>query len=54
MQDRSMVIFSISWYTRTPENETADLSQSHAGHNLSQFQADYLLGINLSTAIKNI
>ena len=33
-------------YTRTPEIETADLSQSYVGLNLSQFQTDYLLCIN--------
>ena len=38
-------------YSRTPEIETADLSQSHAGLNWSQFQTDYLLCINSSTAI---
>ena len=39
--------------SRTPEIETANLSQSHAGLNLSQFQTDYLLRIYLSTAILN-
>ena len=38
-------------YSRTPKIETADLSQSHAGLNLSQIQTDCLLRINLSTAI---
>ena len=28
-------------YRRTPEIETADLSQCHAGLNLSQFQTDF-------------
>ena len=37
-----------------PEIKTADLSQSHAGLNLSQFQTDCLLRINSSTATKNI
>ena len=37
-------------YSRTPEIETADLSQSHA--NLSQFQADCLFCIDLTTATK--
>ena len=36
------------------EIETADLSQSQARLNLSQFVADYLLLINSSTEIKNI
>ena len=40
-------------YSRTPEIETADLSQSHAGLNLSQFQTDCLLRINSSAAILN-
>ena len=34
-----------------PVVETADLSQSHAGLNLSQFHTDCLLRINSSTAI---
>ena len=38
-------------YSRTPEIETAYLSQSHAGLNLSQFQTDCSLRINSSTAI---
>ena len=36
-----------------PGIETAGLSQSHAGLNLSQFQADCLLRIISSTAILN-
>ena len=40
-------------YSRTPEIETADLSQSHAGLNLSQFQTGCILCINSSTAILN-
>ena len=40
-------------HSRTPEIETADLSQSHAGLNLPQFQTDCLLRINSSTAILN-
>ena len=40
-------------YSRTPEIETVYVSQSHAGLNLSQFQADCLLRINSSTAILN-
>ena len=40
-------------YSRTPEIETADLSQSHVGLNLSQLQDDCLLRIKSSTAILN-
>ena len=40
-------------YSQAPEIETADLSQSHAGLNLSQFQTDCLLRINHSKAILN-
>ena len=36
-----------------PEIETADLSQSHASLNLSQFPADCLFPRNSSTATKN-
>ena len=36
-----------------PEIEIVDQSQSHAGLNLSQFQADCLLRINSSTVILN-
>ena len=35
----------------TPEKETSDFSQSHAGHNFSQFQTDCSLRINSSAAI---
>ena len=38
-------------YSRTPEMETADCSQSHAGVNLSEYQTDCLLRINSSTTI---
>ena len=38
-------------YNRTPEIETANLSQFHDGLNLSQFQAVCLFRINSSTAI---
>ena len=41
-------------YSRMPEIETVYISQSHAGLNLSEFQADCLLRNNSSTAIKNI
>ena len=40
-------------YSRKPVIETADLSQSHADLNLSQFQTDCLLRINSSTAMLN-
>ena len=40
-------------YSRTPEIEIANLSQSRAGLNLSQFQTNFLLRINSSTAILN-
>ena len=40
-------------YSRSPETETADLSQFHASLNLSQFRAYCLFHRNLSTAIKN-
>ena len=40
-------------YSRTPEIQTAYLSQSHAGLNLSQFQTNCLLRINSSKAILN-
>ena len=40
-------------YSRTSEIETADLSQSHAGLNLSQFQTDCLSRMNSRTAILN-
>ena len=49
-------------YSRTPEIQTTDLSQSHAdinlsqsqtGLNLSQFLTDCLLRINSSTVILN-
>ena len=40
-------------YSRTPEIETADLSQSHASLNLSQFRAYCLPHINSSTATKD-
>ena len=40
-------------YSRMPEIETADLSQSHAGLNLSQFRAYCLFHRNLSTATKD-
>ena len=46
-------VFKITLYSRTPEIETADFSQSHARLNLSQFQTDCLLRINSSTAILN-
>ena len=36
--------------SETPEIETADLSQSYAGLNLSQFQTVCLLRINSSTS----
>ena len=39
------------WYWRTPEIETADLSQSHAGLNLSQFQDDYLVAATMNILI---
>ena len=38
-------------YSRTPEIETANLSQSHATRNLSQFRAYCLFHRNSSTAI---
>ena len=38
-------------YSRTPETETAHLSQSYASLNFSQFQAD--CRINSNTAILN-
>ena len=41
-------------YSRTSKIETADLSQSHAGLNLSLIKVECLLLINSSTAIKNI
>ena len=40
-------------YSRTPEIETADLSQSHACLNLSQFRAYFLFYRNSSTATKS-
>ena len=40
-------------YSRIIEIETADLSQSHVGVNLSQFQTDCLLRIHSSTEIIN-
>ena len=40
-------------YSRTPETETADLAQSHAGLNLSQFQTEGLLRINSNIVILN-
>ena len=40
-------------YSRTSEIETADLSQSHASLNLSQFRSYCLLHRNSSTATKN-
>ena len=43
--------FLVYLYSRTPEIDTADLSQFHAGLNLSQFQTDCLLRINSITAI---
>ena len=39
--------------SRKPEIETADLSQSQVGLNLSQFQIDCLLSVNSSTTILN-
>ena len=45
--------FKISLYSRTPEIETADFSQSYASLNLSQFQAYCLFHRNSSTATKN-
>ena len=45
--------FAKSTFSRTSEIETEDMSQSHAGLNLSQFQTDCLLRINSSTAILN-
>ena len=39
-------------YSRTPEIETADLTQSHAGHYLSLFQDDCLYPRNSNTATK--
>ena len=39
-------------YSRMPEIETADLPQSHAGLNLSQFQVDCLYRRNSNTATK--
>ena len=41
-------------YVRTLEIKTAELSQTHAGLNLSQFQAAFLFRINSSTATKYI
>ena len=46
-------LFGTFMYRQTPEIETADFSQSRAGLNLSQFQTDFLLRINSSTAILN-
>ena len=40
-------------YCRTPEIETADLSQSHASLKLSQFRAYCFFHRNSSTATKN-
>ena len=40
-------------YSRTPDIETADLSQCHASNNLSQFWAYSLFHRNSSTAFKN-
>ena len=40
-------------YSRTPEIETADLSQFHPSLNLSQFQTDCLLRITSGPAILN-
>ena len=40
-------------YSRTPEIETANLSQSHAALSLSQFQTDCLVRIKTSKAILN-
>ena len=45
--------FSKSWYSRTPEIETADLSQSHANLNLSQFRDYCLFHRNSGTATRN-
>ena len=42
------------WQSRTPEIETADLSQSHIDLNLSQYQGDCLFYITSNTATKNI
>ena len=39
-------------YSRTSDIDTADLSQSHAGLNLSQFQTDFILRINSNTYFK--
>ena len=50
---KESLIAWLSRYSRTLQIETADLSQSHAGLNLSQFQTDCLLRINSSTAILN-
>ena len=41
-------------YSQTLQIDTADMSQSHIGLNLSQFQADCLFHLNSSTATKNI
>ena len=38
-------------YSRTPDIEATDLSQSHADLNLSKFQTDRLLRISSSTVI---
>ena len=46
-----MYRFRLKIYSQTVEIETADLSQSHAGLNLSQFQTNCLLRINSSTVI---
>ena len=40
-------------YSRTPEIDTADLSQSHASFNLSQFRAYCLYHRNSSTSTEN-
>ena len=47
-------IFENSLYSRMPETETADLSQSHFGLNSSQFQAGCLFCINSGTETKDI
>ena len=53
-----IALFSQLWHSRiihsrTPEIETADVSQSHAGLILSQFQTYCVLRINSGTEILN-
>ena len=43
----------VNIYSRTPEIETANLSQCYGGLNLFQFQAFCLFRTDLNTTIKN-